>query len=170
MDSYTITPSHRNSPRTTSQELWALLGWIGLSCTASISAVFISTGDWFRELQKPSWNPPNWVFGPVWTTLYILMGVAAWYVWRQGGWRAQRGPLALFLVQLILNAIWTPLFFGIHDLGLALLDIGLLWLALLATAIAFLRVQTLAGGLLLPYIAWVSFAMALNFRIWQMNS
>lgn len=127
-------------------------------------------GEWYATLRKPSWNPPAWVFGPVWTALYTMMAVAAWLVWRRGGWAAQRRPLALFLVQLALNAGWTPLFFGLKSPGLALAEIGLLWLAIVGTLIAFARVSRAAAWLLAPYLAWVSFAAALNFALWRLNA
>lgn len=98
-----------------------------------------------------------------------MMGVAAWLVWREGGWKTRLWPLRLFLVQLLLNAIWTPLFFGMHQIGLALVDITLLWLSLVATLIAFWKVGRPAGLLLVPYLAWVSFAAFLNFTLWRMN-
>lgn len=121
---------------------------------------------WFEALVKPAWNPPSWVFAPVWTFLYLAMGVAAWLVWRQGGGAF---PLLLWGAQLLLNTLWTPLFFGLHRAGLALADIVLLWLLLLATTAAFWRVTAVAGALLLPYLAWVTFAMALNASIWRLN-
>ena len=126
-------------------------------------------GSWYAQLQKPSWNPPNWIFGPVWTLLYTLMAIAAWWVWRQGGFRAQRWPLCLFLAQLLFNALWTPLFFGLHRPGLAFVDMVLLWLALLGAVIQFWKVRPLAGALLVPYLAWVTFAGVLNFTLWQLN-
>ena len=127
-------------------------------------------GDWYAALHKPSWNPPPWVFGPAWTFLYITMAVAAWLVWREGGWKAQRRALGLFIVQWFLNALWTPLFFGAHRPGVAFGEIVLLWLAIAATLVAFWRVKKAAGLLLVPYLAWVSFAAALNFTIWRLNS
>jgi benzodiazapine receptor len=147
----------------------ALLGWLALSFGAASSAVFITPGDWYAHLAKPAWNPPTWLFGPVWTTLYVMMAAAAWLVWRQGGWRRQRRALGLFLVQWCLNALWTPLFFGLHRPGLAFVEIVLLWLALLATTVSFWRVRVVASVLLWPYLAWVSFAACLNFTLWRLN-
>jgi tryptophan-rich sensory protein len=135
---------------------------------AAFGSLFMP-GEWYAQLTKPAWNPPNWIFGPVWTALYTMMAVAAWLVWRRGGFAAQRQPLTLFLVQLLLNAAWSPLFFGLHNPGLALAEILLLWLAILGTLIAFWKVQRFAGVMLLPYLAWVSFATALNFSLWQLN-
>lgn len=153
---------------TTSQPL-ALVGWLALCFAAAATGVFVSTGDWYAALNKPSWNPPPWVFGPAWTFLYITMAIAAWLVWREGGWKVQARPLTLFLVQWALNALWTPLFFGAHLPGVAFAEIVLLWLAIAATLVAFWRVKTIAGLLLVPYLAWVSFASALNFTIWRLN-
>lgn len=147
----------------------ALAGWLALVYSASATAIFIDTGDWYAELAKPAWNPPNWVFGPAWTLLYALMAISAWRVWRQGGWALQKTALGLFLLQWVLNAVWTPLFFGWHQVGGALIEIVLLLAAILATIRAFWRVDRPAGTLLLPYAAWVAFATALNSAIWLMN-
>ena len=113
--------------------------------------------------------PPNWIFGPVWTALYTMMGIAAWLVWKQGGFATGRVALGLFLLQLVFNGLWSPLFFGRHSPGLALADIACLWVALLATIVAFKKAQPVAGWLLLPYGAWVTFACVLNFAIWWLN-
>ena len=126
-------------------------------------------GDWYATLRKPSWNPPNWIFGPVWTALYTIMAIAAWLVWKRGGFPGQRLALSLFLAQLLFNALWSPLFFGLRHPGLAFADIVLLWLALLGTVAAFWRARPIAGALLLPYLAWVTFASALNFALWRLN-
>ena len=105
-------------------------------------------GEWYAALKKPAWNPPGWVFGPVWTALYTMMAVAAWLVWQRGGFATQRRPLVLFLAQLVLNATWTPLFFGLHRPGVAFAEILLLWLAIAWTLAAFWRVQRAAAWLL----------------------
>ncbi len=147
----------------------ALGGWLLLCFSASAGAFFVSTGGWYENLRKPSWNPPAWLFGPVWSLLYVMMAVAAWLVWRAGGWSAQRRVLLLFLLQWLLNALWTPLFFGLHRPDLALVDILALWLALAATLLAFWRVRPAAGALLLPYLAWSSFAAVLNLALWRLN-
>lgn len=126
-------------------------------------------GDWYLTLNKPSWNPPGWVFGPVWTLLYTMMAIAAWLVWRKGGIAKQRRPLTLFAVQLLLNALWTPLFFGLHMLGVAFAEIILLWIAILATILAFRKVSPSAAWLLVPYLLWVTFAAILNATLWWMN-
>jgi benzodiazapine receptor len=125
---------------------------------------------WYRTLTKPSWNPPDWIFGPVWTMLYILMAVAAWLVWRPAGIASAATPLMLFAVQLVLNIAWSWIFFGLHQPGWAFGEIVLLWLAIVATTAAFFRSSKIAGWMMLPYLAWVSFAAVLNFTIWRMNS
>ena len=124
---------------------------------------------WYATLAKPSWQPPAWVFGPVWTVLYGMMAVAVWLVWLRRRQRPGAAPMVLFGVQLALNAAWSPLFFGLHCPGIAFVDIVLLWLALAATVWLFLRRSAVAGLLLVPYLLWVSFAAALNFAIWRLN-
>lgn len=133
------------------------VGAIGGWATAS------SVSTWFPTLAKPSFNPPSWVFGPVWTTLYIMMGTAAYLAWRAGA------SLTLFWVQLGLNLGWSLLFFGLRRPDLAFFEILLLWGFILATLVGFWRVNRTAGYLLVPYLAWVSFASVLNFAIWRLN-
>jgi translocator protein len=147
----------------------ALAGWLVLSFSAAAIGGLFMPGAWFATLKKPSWNPPNWIFGPVWTALYTTMAIAAWLVWKRGGFAGQRVALSLFLAQLLFNALWSPLFFGMHHPGLAFADIALLWLALLGTVAAFWSARPLAGALLVPYLAWVTFASALNFALWRLN-
>lgn len=152
---------------------WLVLALFVMICLAiaGLGAAWtnLSVGDWYATLNKPSWNPPKWVFGPVWTTLYIMMAVAAWLVWRTKGLADARVPLLLFGAQLCLNAAWSALFFGRRNPGIAFADIVLLWIAILATIVAFGRVSNLAAILLVPYLSWVSFAAALNWSIWRMN-
>ena len=148
----------------------ALLGWIVLCFGAAAIGTFFPPGEWYQSINKPTWNPPAWVFGPVWTTLYAMMAVAAWRVWRQGGFAQQRGPLGIFLLQLALNAAWSPLFFGLKQPGVAFAEIVLLWLAIAWTIAAFRRVQRVAAWLLVPYLAWVSFAAFLNGTLWRLNA
>ena len=145
---------------------WLIVSFIaaGIGGAASIEA-----GPFYNQLVRPEWAPPSSVFGPVWTVLYALMGIAAWLVWRVGGFRAARTALTLFIVQLALNALWSWLFFGWHRGGLAFVDILLLWLFIAATMVAFWKISRLAGALLVPYLLWVSFAAALNYAVWQLN-
>lgn len=139
---------------------------------AGIGSLFTaqSVNDWYVALSKPSWNPPSWVFGPVWTVLYGMMGVAAWLVWLRRREVSVTLPLVLFFVQLALNVVWSLLFFGLQSPGAAFLEIIVLWLAIAATLLAFWRVAPLAGALFIPYILWVSFAAVLNYTIWQLNA
>ena len=152
-------------------QILALVGWFIVSFGASaIGAVAsIQAKSFYGQLTQPSWAPPSSVFGPVWTVLYALMAIAAWLVWREGGWPRQRGVLALFLIQLAVNALWSWLFFGWHRGALAFTNIVLLWLLIVATVVGFWRVRPLAGALFLPYLCWVSFASALNYAVWHLN-
>jgi tryptophan-rich sensory protein len=150
---------------------WIALAGFILLCLAVGSlggyAVSASIVDWYPTLNKPSWNPPNWLFGPVWTVLYVMMAVAAWGVWRS---KDRIGPaMILFFSQLALNLAWSFLFFGARSPWLGLVEITFLWLALVFTIIAFFGRVTWAGWLMLPYLAWVSFAAFLNFTIWRLN-
>ncbi|HSB08359.1 MAG TPA: TspO/MBR family protein [Blastocatellia bacterium] len=129
-----------------------------------------SIGTWYASLNKPSWNPPNWVFGPVWSTLYLSMAVAVWLVWRNRGFSVGLVPLTLFAVQLVLNCAWSGLFFGLRQPWWAFAEIVLLWCAILSTIISFARVSSVASVILLPYLAWVTFAAVLNFTVAKMNS
>ena len=128
-----------------------------------------SVGSWYQQLRKPPFNPPNWVFAPVWTTLYIAMAVAAWRVWRERGVQGARSALALFALQLALNLGWSVLFFGFRQIGAALVEILLLLGVIAATALAFRRVDGIAALLLVPYAAWVAFATLLNAALWHLN-
>lgn len=152
-------------------QIVGLAAWlIGSFAAAGIGgAASVQAGAFYADLVRPGWAPPSWVFGPVWTVLYALMGIAAWLVWRVGGFRAARTALTLFIVQLVLNASWSWLFFGWHRGALAFADIGLLWALIVATLVAFWRIRPLAGALLVPYLLWVSFALALNYAVWQLN-
>jgi translocator protein len=147
----------------------ALAGWLLLCFAAAALGALFPPDAWFVQLQKPAWQPPNWLFGPVWTTLYAMMAVAAWLVWRRHGFSHASGPLTLFLVQLAFNAAWSPVFFGMRQPGLAFIVIVVLLTLIVATTVAFWRHQRAAGMLLLPYLVWVSFATLLNWAIWRMN-
>lgn len=137
-------------------------GWLGSVFTRP------SLKPWYASLVKPAWTPPNWVFAPVWTLLYVLMGVAAWQVWREAGLASV--AVGLFAVQLILNIIWSAIFFRLRSPGAALIENMCLWLAIAATTTAFARVVPLAALLMIPYLLWVSYAVALNGAIWRLNS
>lgn len=153
------------------KQIIGLIGWL-LLCfvTAAIGAfASVQAASFYQHLAQPSWAPPSAVFGPVWSLLYALMAVAAWLVWRDGGWRKQRAVLTLFVAQLALNALWSWLFFAWHRGALAFVDIVLLWCLILASLIGFWRVRRAAAALLLPYLCWVSFAAALNFAVWHLN-
>jgi benzodiazapine receptor len=134
----------------------ALIGGLGVAGTAAE----------YQTLDQPSWAPPSWLFGPVWTVLYAMIAVAGWLVWRRTGWTR---ALTLYAVQLVLNALWTPIFFGFGRYGLALADIIVLWVLIGATILAFRPVSRTAAWLLVPYWAWVTFATALNAAIWHAN-
>ena len=149
-----------------------LVGWVAVCFAASGLGAVATTpeiGTWYTTLVKPAWNPPDAVFGPVWMTLYLLMAVAAWRIWQPAGFAAARIPLALFAVQLVLNVAWSWVFFRFHQTGWAVVEIGGLWVAILATTVVFFKNSKLAGSLMVPYLAWVSFASFLNFAIWQLN-
>ena len=138
-------------------------GLIGSAFTAR------SVGDWYLGLSKPAWTPPSSVFGPVWTLLYSMMAVAAWLVWRQAGFAAAAFPLTLFVLQLLFNAGWSLVFFGLRMPGAAFVEITVLWVLILASTVSFWQRAPIAGYLMLPYLGWVSFAAALNFALWRMN-
>jgi|SRR3989344_8782556 len=131
---------------------------------------FSAIPTWYATLTKPALNPPSWIFGPVWTTLYALMGIAAFLVWKKGWNRKDvRKALSVFSLQLILNASWSIVFFGLHSPGWALVNIILMWLAIVWTMILFYKISKPAMWLLVPYILWVSFASYLNYAIWVLN-
>ena len=156
----------------TSKQILGLVVWLFVTfAAAAVGAVASARSrEFYALLDRPDWSPPGWVFGPVWTLLYTLMAIAAWLVWReQGAAAAKRVALGLFLAQLVLNALWTWLFFAWRMGGAAFAEIAVLWLLIAATIVAFWQVRPAASALLLPYLAWVSFASALNFAIWRMN-
>jgi len=152
---------------------------IGLAVFILVSFAAASVGSlvttpsiptWYASLAKPTWTPPDWIFGPVWTLLYLMMAVAAWLVWRPTGLVGAKLPLGLFAIQLVLNSLWSILFFGLQSSLGAFVEIILLWASILATMIVFWRRSRVAGALLAPYLAWVGFAAALNFAIWRLNA
>ncbi len=148
-----------------------LAGWLALTFTAAAIGAFASVqaGTFYLQLLRPAWAPPGWLFGPVWSVLYLLMGIAAWLVWRVQGWRVAGLALGLFVVQLGVNALWTWLFFVWHQGAWAFAEIVLLWGLIVGTIIAFWPLQKIAALMLLPYLAWVSFATALTYAMWALN-
>jgi tryptophan-rich sensory protein len=166
-----MTESSRFPPSRLRDALGLIL-FLAVSYTAAAigsAFTFPAVDGWYQQLNRPDWTPPDWLFGPVWTVLYATMGIAAWMVWRRHGLAGARGALSVFLLQLVMNALWSVQFFGMQRPGLALAELLLLWLAILGTVMLFWHKNALAGLLLLPYLAWVSFAGALNLAIWQLN-
>lgn len=147
-----------------------LIFWLAITFAAAWVGSRFMPGEWYASLNKPSWNPPNWIFAPVWTVLYLLMATAAWLVWRRLGFGGAWPALGLFIVQLVLNALWSYLFFGLHRLDLAFYDIMALWMSIFAVMVLFWRVNFAGAVIMLPYLAWVSFAAFLNFALWRLNS
>jgi tryptophan-rich sensory protein len=148
-----------------------LVAWFAVCFVAAAigSVATLQAQTFYVQLARADWAPPPNVFGPVWSLLYGLMAWAAWSVWRERGFAAARGALILFLVQLAFNALWSWLFFAWHKGAGSFADIVLLWVLIVATVVAFWRIKPMAGALLLPYLAWVSFATALNYSVWQLN-
>ena len=141
---------------------------LGAGALGSVFTVPSVQSSWYAELAKPALNPPAWVFGPVWTTLYILMGISLWLIWKSDS-QEKNKAICLFLVQLALNAIWSPIFFGVQSLGNALATIVLLWAAIVLTILIFKKISRPAAWLLVPYILWISFAGYLNYTLWMLN-
>ena len=159
------------SERQASKQILGLLGWLAVTFIAAAVGAFATTqaASFYGELARPSWAPPASWFGPVWSVLYVLMAVAAWLVWRVPYEARTRTPLALFLLQLAVNALWSWLFFAWRLGGLAFADVVLLVALIAATLVSFWRVNRLAGALLVPYLCWVGFATALTWSVWQSN-
>lgn len=149
------------------RSLLVLAALVALCQLAGVAGAVVTDASFYADLARPSWAPPGWLFAPVWITLYTLMGVAAWLVWRTG--RGRRGALTWFAVQLVLNAAWTPVFFGLGSISGGLIVIIALELAILGTIVAFARRSRLAAVLMVPYAAWVAFALALNASLWSLN-
>jgi translocator protein len=144
----------------------SLIVFLALVAAAAVTGMQFRPGEWYEALAKPEWTPPNWLFPPVWTALYIMIAVAGWRVWlAQGFGRAT----VIWAIALVLNAAWSYVMFGQHQIALAAVDITALWLAILAFILVARHVDALAAGLFVPYLAWVSYAAALNFAIWRMN-
>eukprot|EP00244_Chara_vulgaris_P013911 TRINITY_DN833_c0_g1_i1.p1 TRINITY_DN833_c0_g1~~TRINITY_DN833_c0_g1_i1.p1 ORF type:complete len:176 (+),score=21.95 TRINITY_DN833_c0_g1_i1:596-1123(+) len=131
-----------------------------------ISASLGGADEWYKKLKKPWFTPPNWAFPVVWMTLFVLMGIASWRIWLKGGFAVQALPLGLYSFQLLLNFLWSPIFFGLHQVGWALVEILILWTSVLACIVSFYKVDPIAGYLLFPYIMWLTLASLLNYSIW----
>ena len=149
-----------------------LVAWLVLCLGASeIGRRFTmpEISGWYATLEKPIFNPPNWIFGPVWGVLFVLMAVSAWLVWRQFGFKRAPAAMTVFMVQLIANVMWSILFFGMHSPSMAFFWICVLWSLIASTIMLFWKKSPPAGAILLPYLGWVTFAGLLNFWIWRLN-
>lgn len=146
-----------------------LIFWLLISAVVAWFGAQFNTGQWYLTIAKPTWTPPGWLFGPVWTTLYIMMAVAAWLVWRETGRNFKEKSIQLYLVKMILNASWSWVFFGLHQIGWAVVNIIILLLLIIVVTVLFYRTKKIAGYLMIPYLLWVSFATVLNFNIWLLN-
>jgi benzodiazapine receptor len=150
--------------------IWiGLAAWIGITFLAAAVGSRFQPGTWYADLAKPAWTPPNVIFAPVWTLLYLLMGISAWLVWRGVESSATGLPLAVYVLQLAVNAAWSWLFFGLHQIGWALVDIVVLWGLIALTLWLFWRQSATAGLLLVPYLLWVSYAAVLNLELFRRN-
>ena len=165
---------NRQRPAGGTHSILALIGFLTVCFAVAglgsvITTAQTSPGGWFETLDKPFFSPPSWLFGPVWTVLYFLIALSGWLVWRQGGFSGARVAMLLFFGQLALNFLWSVIFFGLQAPGLALVEIVILWINILLAALAFRPLSRLAAVLLLPYLAWVTFATVLNAAIWWLN-
>jgi translocator protein len=164
-------PDHKS--RTGYSTIAGLLFWISLCYFTAWLGAQVSPGiapvEWYESIVKPSWNPPNWLFGPVWSALYTMMGIAAWIVWKDYGFSGAKKAITLFLIQLILNGLWSQIFFGMQEIGWAFIEILFLLTAIIATTILFFEKNKIAGWFMVPYLLWVSFASVLNGTIWWLN-
>ena len=150
-------------------DITAFVVFLGLCIAAAATGIVFRPGEWYAKLNQPAWRPPDALFGPVWLVLYVMIATAGWLVWRQAGLVGATLPLGLYVLQLALNGTWSWLAFRRRRLDLAALDMAGLWLAIVATILAFLPISTLAAWLMVPYLAWVSFALALNVKLWRLN-
>ncbi len=166
-----LRESNQVMKHTFQHQILGLIAWLVITFLAAGLGAFASASapSFYAALVRPTWAPPAWLFGPVWSVLYLLMGISAWLVWRQVGWIRAKFALCLYLLQLALNALWTWLFFVLHLGAVASFEIVLLWFMILATMYQFGRIRKLSAWLLAPYLLWVSFATALSFAMWQLN-
>lgn len=163
-----VAETSRARPRSLVALAVSVLAVVAASALGGLATT--SAAEDYGRLEQPGFAPPSWVFGPTWTLLYLLMAVAAWLIWRTGPSPDTRRALTLYAVQLVLNAAWTPLFFGLGWRGIAFFELGALLLVLIATIVLFWRRSAVAGAMLLPYLAWSVFAWCLNFAVWQLNN
>lgn len=147
----------------------SLAGFCVITFIAAMSGGYFRPGQWYRELTKPSWNPPDFLFPIAWMVLYAMMAFAAWLVWREAGWPGSAVALGLWVAQLVFNALWSYFFFGMKRIDYALVDVAALWLAIVSTIAAFWPISQAAAYFMLPYLAWVSFAAFLNLTILRLN-
>jgi translocator protein len=157
----------------TSVKIFGLVLWVGLCYLVAWTGAQVSPGIassvWYEALNKPDWNPPGWLFGPVWSALYTMMGVAAWFIWKEFGFKDAKPALIVFLIQLGLNGLWSQIFFNLQEPGWAFAEIIFLLAAIIITTYLFFQKNRIAGWLMTPYILWVGFATILNGTIWVMN-
>ena len=165
-----LTTKKQKMKKDTKRSPFALLVFLAISFIPALAGAFFRPGMWYEGLVKPPLNPPGWIFGPVWTFLYITIALSGWLVWPTRERARVLGPMAVFGIQILFNGLWTLIFFGLKNPGLAFADILMLWAAILWTIVLFWRRSRYAGLLLIPYIFWVSFAVYLNFGLWRLNS
>jgi len=146
-----------------------LLGFVAACLLAASPGAVFRPGEWYERLAKPTWRPPNWVFAPVWSVLYLIIAVSGWLVWREAGFSAAAFPLSIYAISLALNGAWSGFFFGLHRPDLAFFDVILLWVSIVATIVTFYPIEPYSALLLLPYLIWVTFAAMLNLAIWRLN-
>jgi translocator protein len=166
MTSNTQIKSNLNVPR---DEVARLVVFLGIAFIPALIGTAFPPDAWYEGLVKPSWNPSPWLFGPVWTLLYTLIGYAGYLAWTSSVANQRYASFSIYAIQLVLNALWSPLFFGYHSPGLALINIAALWVAISLNIVAFYRIKPASGLLLMPYLLWVTFASALNASIWNLN-
>ncbi len=165
-------PAPEGTRRKSSRDLLGLVAFLALCLAVSGlggAVTATSVGSWYQALQKPTFNPPDWVFAPVWTTLYIMMAIAAWRVWRRGPTQSTRRALMVFAVQLALNLGWSVVFFGSRQIGLALIEVVVLFAAIIANMVLFWRIDRPAGVFFVPYALWVAYASVLTAALWWLN-
>ena len=145
------------------------ISFILIAFLPGIFGSFFTPGEWYLSLARPSFTPPGWLFGPVWTLLYIIIGISGYLVWKNENTTTRKNAFIIYGIQLLLNGIWSWIFFGLHRIDFALIVILVLWITILLNIIFFLKIRKLAGYLLIPYLFWVTFASILNWSIWSLN-